>query len=230
MHFLIDNENKIAFGYSAKAGCSHVKRIYWYLMKNDENHAIHIKDEYNSMPEDYENFTFILILRNPYERIVSGFLDKYSPTGPFRHLFEPDKSLSFENFVNYFINCEVTDINIIHHFTPQTSEHFNYDNLMNSKKIVVYDICNIDYTFIENLYNKKIPQDLIDFRGHHRTNTSENILDETTENIYSLDMDSYIMYKVPLKKFYNEDLIEKIKEFFINDFIFAQNFNILYSL
>ena len=226
MFFLIDKKNKIAFGYSAKCGCSHIKKIYWYLMTNDENHPIHIKGEYDSMPNDYQDYTFIVIVRNPYKRIVSGFLDKYKPHGQFRHLWQ-NKSLSFENFVNTLIKGEFKEINK-HHFTPQTTEKFNYEKLLKSKKLVVYDISKIDYSFIEKLYKKKIPKTLIDFRGQH-ANNKEVLLNKNIDNVFNLNIESYHMYKVPIEKFYNEDLFKKVKMFYINDIIFSKNNRIIYN-
>jgi len=31
MYFIINNDKKIIFGWSAKCACSHIKRIYWNL-------------------------------------------------------------------------------------------------------------------------------------------------------------------------------------------------------
>jgi hypothetical protein len=52
-----------------------------------------------------------------------------------------------------------------HHFTPQLSEHFDKKILL-SKIIKFYDIANIDYEYIEQLYNKKIPEWIQDAPNH----------------------------------------------------------------
>jgi hypothetical protein len=226
MYFLIDEKNKIAFGYSAKAGCSHIKKIFWYLITNDANHKIHVKGEYNSMPKDYIDYTFIIILRNPYERIISGFLDKYKPNGQFRKFWKED-ILSFEQFVNTLIKGEFKEVNK-HHFTPQTTEKFREEYLLKSKTLHVYDLCNIDYDIIEKLYNKKIPTELIDFKGSH-ANDRQLVIPNDVSKVYSLDISCYLLYKVPIEKFFNEELTQKVTGFFINDLIFAKKFGIIYK-
>jgi len=105
MYFLIDNKNKIIFGWSAKCGCSHIKNIFWFLQNNNTDNKIHITEEYNSIPDDIENYTTIIINRNPYKRIISGFLDKYKSNGQFRKLWKYDK-LTFSMFVDELIKNE----------------------------------------------------------------------------------------------------------------------------
>ena len=45
MLFITDEINKVIFGWSAKSGCSHIKKIFWYLKTGNENHQIHIQPE-----------------------------------------------------------------------------------------------------------------------------------------------------------------------------------------
>jgi hypothetical protein len=136
MYFIIDEKRKIAFGYSAKAGCSHIKRIFWYLTEDNLNHKLHKdKREYSKIPDDYKNYTFILIVRNPYKRLVSGFLDKYNsnPVGELRNNFKK-KEITFEDFVGYVVREDCKEPNHIHHFSPQTRECFNYEKLNNGNQ------------------------------------------------------------------------------------------------
>ena len=76
MYFLIDNKNKIIFGWSAKCGCSHIKRIFWFYNKGIIPKNVHV-GSYNKLPNNIENYTIIIISRNPYKRLVSGFLNNY---------------------------------------------------------------------------------------------------------------------------------------------------------
>jgi hypothetical protein len=130
MYFLIDEKKKVMFGWSAKCGCSHIKKIYWYLQNSIIDNKIHSKKEWNNIPNDIENYTTILIIRNPYERIISGFLDKYKKDGQFRHLWKHD-TLTFSTFVDKLIK---NDWKIIdkHHFIPQTNDAFDI-RVKNSK-------------------------------------------------------------------------------------------------
>ena len=222
MKFIVDNEKKIIFGWSAKCGCSHIKKIFWYLKTNDENHEIHRGEEYGFLPHDIDDYTVIIIVRDPLERLVSGFLDKYKTCGPFRQIWCIE-SITFEKFVNTLILNDFSQINA-HHFLPQTKENFDNILLAKSKKIYVYDIKKIDYEFIEELYNKKIPQTLIDFRGPHANNRTITL----EKNVSSLEMSEYENFKVDVKYFYNAELTKKVRRYFSKDIKFCKIFNINY--
>lgn len=166
MFFLVDTNKKIIFGWSAKCGCSHIKNIYWFLQTDNFENVIHTEKDINELPNDIENYTTLLFIRNPYKRIVSGFLDKYRTNGQFRHLW-PNSFLSFSQFVDKLINSDWNTIDY-HHFTPQTTEQFD-EKILFSKYITFYDIDKIDYGYIEQLYTKKIPEYVINKKqGHER--------------------------------------------------------------
>ena len=223
MYFLVDSSRKILFGWSAKCGCSHIKRIFYFLKNKKENAVIHGHKDYNKLPSDIENYTTIIISRSPYERIVSGFLDKYKPGGSFRHLWKHD-TITFANFVEETIKG---DWNMVekHHFTPQTSEEFNA-NIMLSKCIKCYDIKNIDYNYIEELYNVKIPETILHKKeGHERKNYSKFI----DHHVFDLDMTDYYDFNVNLKYFYNEELKNNVYNLYKNDFILFNQMGLDYT-
>jgi hypothetical protein len=83
MHFLVDLKKKVIFGWSAKSGCSHVKNLFFYLTKGTINNKLHNGGESHNLPDNIEEFIIFLFIRNPYKRVVSGFLDKYSDGGQF---------------------------------------------------------------------------------------------------------------------------------------------------
>ena len=221
MKFLVDTNNKIIFGWSAKCGCSHIKTIYWFLQTNNIENPIHTHKDINDLPNDIENYVTIIICRNPYVRIVSGFLDKYAPDGQFRYLCKK-KPISFSKFVNHLIRkkWKLADY---HHFTPQTTEDFDKKILL-SKIIKFYDISDIDYEYIGQLYNKEIPEYVINKKQGH-----ERIFKIQTDNcydkyVYDLNIDEYINYKIDIKYFYNEKIKEKVTKFYTEDFtFFSQN-------
>ena len=106
-----------------------------------------------------------------------------------------------------------------HHFTPQTSEMFDRKILL-SKCIKFYCIENIDYKYIENLYNKKIPENVINKKGEHiRINAIKKDI-SYDKYVYDLNMDDYYDYKIDNKYFYNKELKYKIYKFYECDFIF----------
>ena len=77
MFFLVDDTNKILFGWSAKCGCTHIKHIYWFLQNVHKSLEKPHYGTYNKLPENTEDYTIIIICRSPYKRLVSGFLEKY---------------------------------------------------------------------------------------------------------------------------------------------------------
>lgn len=112
-----------------------------------------------------------------------------------------------------------------HHFTPQTTEAFS-DKILKSKCIKCYDIENIDYTYIENLYNTKIPEIVLNKKQGHERNNSNLSLDKP---VYDLNIEEYNSYSINNKYFYNTELKKKIYKFYENDFLFYLNFGIDYN-
>ena len=223
MLFLVDTNKQIIFGWSAKCGCSHIKNIFWFLQTDNLENQIHTQKDNNNLPNEIENYTTIIFIRNPYKRIISGFLDKYKKNGEYRRLWK-NSFLSFSEFVDKLINHYNQIDN--HHFTPQTTENFDKKILL-SKIIKFYDIGKIDYEYIEQLYNKKIPECVINRKQGH-----ERLLCVNTEYynnyVYDLNIDDYIDYNIDIKYFYNEEIREKVFNFYINDFSFFKENGIDY--
>jgi hypothetical protein len=227
MLFLTDKKNKIIFGWSAKCGCSHIKKLFYFLAEDkilDEDY-IH-KDYKNNIPKNIDAYTTVLFIRNPYKRIVSGFLDKYKVNGKLRKLWKYD-IITFTSFIDELLKKNWNSNDYYHHFTLQTSEHFDENIIIKSKKLILYDIENIDYKYIEKIYNKKIPETLLKFRGKHIRNVYEKMFES---NVYDLDMNIYYEYNVPIKYFYNDEIKKKIDNFYSNDFLFFKKYGFNYEL
>jgi hypothetical protein len=224
MFFLVDDKQKIIFGWSAKCGCSHVANMYWFLQTNNTENVIHTQNDVNKLPLDIENYTTLIFIRNPYKRIVSGFLDKYKQEGQYRHLWK-HSTVSFSKFVDELVKKNWEMINK-HHFTPQTSEHFDI-KILKSKNFHLYDIEKIDYKYIEKLYNKKIPEVVLNKKfGHERDFNPKT--DSLNNYVYDLNIDEYINFNIDIKYFYNDKLKNAIFEFYKNDFIFFKENGIIY--
>ncbi len=213
MYFLIDRTKKIIFGWSAKCGCSHIKQIFWYYQGiNKKNvHA----NSYGRLPPNISGYNVILISRDPYKRLVSGFLDKYKPGSELMKKWKHPK-MTFSLFVKELVKGDWAMIDK-HHFTPQTSEAFNPALLDYSKNNLIrcFYIENIDYHYIESLYGKPIPPEIKNFKcGHERT-----VKQETFEGpLYDLDMETYINANVHYSQFYNDELKQLVYDFYKNDF------------
>lgn len=224
MRYSVDSKNKTIFGWTAKCGSSHVKSLYWFFQNGNINNKIHTKLDHQELPEDIENYTTIIICRNPYKRLVSGFLEKYRENGEFRHLWK-DEKITFSKFVDELIkrNWSIIDIN---HFIPQTERDFS-TKILNSKCVKCYDIENIDYQYIERLHNTEIPQKLIEKKyGHERLKYNKAF----TDYVYDLDMSEYFTYDVDVKLFYNDEIKNKIFKFFENDFTFFKSLGLNYDI
>jgi hypothetical protein len=86
---------KVIFGWSAKCGCSHIKVIYKFLVENSINFEDRDIKAYNELGFIDDSYTIILLVRNPFHRLVSGFIDKYRIDGPFRNRWKTNKVLNF---------------------------------------------------------------------------------------------------------------------------------------
>jgi len=224
MHFLVDNINKVIFGWSAKSGCSHIKQIYWFFQTNNINNRIHTTSDSSPLPNDIENYNTVIFCRNPYKRLVSGFLDKYKVNGEFRNWWKYDV-LTFAKFVDELVKSNWSMIHD-HHFRQQTSEFFDKNKVIKSKTVKVYDIESIDYSYLESLFNKKIPIEVLNFTGEHKR---EKYNINTEENVYDLDISIYYNSSVDIKYFFNEEINNKVYKFFENDFTFFKEYGINYE-
>lgn len=228
MHFLVDKSKKIIFGWSAKCACTLVKKIFFYFRDNkiiSFPHHPNVIDRHE-LPKDLNNYDVVIFSRCPYKKILSGFLDKYKKNGEFRHIWK-DSLLTFNNFVNELIKNDWKMVEK-HHFTPQTSEKFTL-NLLKSKSIKFFDIENIDYSYIENLYKKKIPSEILTQKmGHERVNfiKKDKVI---TEFVYDKHMDEISDCNIDIKYFYNQDIINKVYNFYKEDFNFFKNNGIDYT-
>ena len=225
MLFLVDPNQKVIFGWSPKCGCSHIKIIYWFLRTDTLDHPLHTMEDNNLLPDDIENYTTIIITRNPYKRLVSGFLDKYSKEGHYRHMWK-SPFLSFSQFVDKLIQHDWDTIQM-HHFIEQTSERFSKRILL-SKTFKIYDLEKIDYEFIEQVYNKKIPSEVLNIKHGHERHLRVKGAKFYDTPVYDLHIDDYVDYNISLQYFYNEEIRQKVFHFFMEDFNFFRAHGIDY--
>jgi hypothetical protein len=136
--------------------------------------------------------------------------------------------LSFSQFVDKLIEYDWNIINL-HHFTPQTTEQFDKKILL-SKNVKFYDIGRIDYEYIEQLYNTKIPESIINKKQGHERYLRIKIKDSYDKYVYNLNIDEYIDYNINIKYFYNEEIKEKVFNFYIEDFNFFKENGIDYTI
>ena len=240
MHFLINHDKKIIFGWSAKCACSTIKKIFYFLKNNKLDNKIGTIDDWKEqIPSNIHLYTTILFTRNPFKRLVSGFLDKYNKNGKDRWRWNRfgKGQLTFSKYVDILINTDFikeknsNNLNGIvpnwHHFTPQTTETYDYDKLIKSKELIVVNIEGFDYEIIEKIYDKKIPDELINYRhGHERKKYDKDI----TTCVCDLNLDDIFNYNIDYKLFYNEIIKEKVLNYYKDDFELCKQFNIIYDI
>lgn len=224
MYFLVDEEKQVIFGWSPKCGCSHIKKLFWFLKLNDLNHVIHTSREMKRLPKNVQNYTIIMIVRNPYKRLVSGFLDKYRQGGEYRYKWK-ESTITFSAFVEELIrgSWRVVDS---HHFKPQTDEYYD-EKVFDAKVLKCFDLENIDYKYIESLYDVKIPKDFLAIKHGHERSKSGTML---SIPVYDLDMSEYYTSNVNYSYFFNEELREKVNRFFQKDFELFEKFGFKYTI
>ena len=221
MYFLRDDQRKILFGWSAKSGCSHVQNLFYFLQTGNLRNPIHRATDYRSLPPNLtiESYQVFLFIRNPYERLVSGFLDKYhdhdGALGPRHQWVYHHIPLTFTNFVDQLVKRDPMIDH--HHFTPQTTEDFN-DKIRYHTNMIVYDIKNIDYHHLENVFQTIIPPEVRNFRGTH-IHKSTSVIDS---DVYDLPIAHYYHSKPLTRCFYPPFLQEKVAQFYRQDLEFFQ--------
>jgi len=165
--------------------------------------------------KNYIGYNLIVIGRNPYYKLVSGFLDKYV-----NKIYENPKNCNnFEDFVNLLtISKNVVPRNINKaHFKLQTNgkgfELFN--KIKDNNNVIIIDIkdINIVSKFI-NLKNL----DLVARKRSVKKNTEIK-----SDNLWELNYEDIKDRKVNYNNFYNNDLKNKVYNYYKNDFIFFKD-------
>jgi hypothetical protein len=220
MRFLVDEKRRVVFGWSAKCGCTFVKRYFFYLTQGIvKSQAIVHNHSSHQFLDKHKKYTKILFIRNPYKRLVSGFLEKYAK----RQITLPIKDLTFRKFVDELDQNKLKNIER-HHFTPQFSEGFKEDIKFDK----VYDIENIDYDYINKIYGKEVNN--IETMSHITHSTNYNY--DAKEKAYDMTLDE--LEKLDKKPnylcFFDNDIERKMHKFYNTDFIHFRQYGFNFTL
>lgn len=227
----LEKKTNVVFWFSQKAGCTYVKGLYlrylgidvvWPHQLPQEN----LKQTNLHFKNTIESPVHILFVRNPYKRIVSGFLDKLTckPDHPddeplFNQNYNIDDGTTFESFIK-----NLPQLNIFNneHFGPQLSKA--YDPHITFDKI--FDIENIDRNYLDALFQTQAEEPRYKgyFSMYQPYTQSKPAYELSIEEINKLD------YKPKYQQFYNPEIKQKVSEIFADDLRFFKdagfNFNV----
>ena len=228
MQFIILHEKKLIIFWSPKCGCSTLKTIlsfylniydsnkYEYIHKNKElKEFINIK-KYNS--EVYKNYDIVMLIRNPYTRLVSGFINKYIDL----KYVNPDNCDSFQDFCN-ILSKYPYKINK-HHFEKQTTDE-GWQFYLELGKPKIKHV--LDTSQVNDL-KKIINLDIDDIK----LNETNKIVKDDNTNLWSKSYNSLKEIRnYNYSSFYNDDLKKLVYNIYKDDFIFfKENLGIDYDI
>lgn len=218
MYFLVDDRHRFLIGWSAKAGCTAIKR--WYNnalglgISNREIHAVigygdTVFTNVDKFPrQHYDGYKKICLIRNPYKRLVSGYVNKYVIEQAYEQGWN-----NFKEFVEVLIKDRFFRKINKHHFTPQTSEAFNKFLRRKWNWDLVVDLENLD---------KKI-NTINQITGLKGTISHPN--ETGYKKAVKIEKPAYLMKNSEIKEsmpsfeyFYSADILNKVYKKYINDF------------
>ena len=234
-YYIINHQHKIIYCPIPKNACTLFKEI---MVKNSEHQAsfqasgldvhryirrnnVQLGDfAYLSNPE----YLKIAIVRNPLDRLVSGYLNKFvrpkKITTIVRNIIKdvyrldklkPDyqKSITFSDFINYLVRTE-------DHFL---NEHWRSQYSFLGKDLVEFDL----YNSLENVSNiiqkleLKIGVEISHKKTKNKTNYSENLDRENWHTIYPAELRK--LKQLPTAdSWYTAKLITLVKDRYALDF------------
>lgn len=224
MHFIILDDKKLIVFWSLKCGCSTLKTILAIYLKlqNSKYRHIHLnkelREKINKRDQNkisiYKNYNIVMLIRNPYKRLVSGFLNKYVNN----HYENPSNCNCFYDFCRILLK-NPEKINK-HHFDKQTCDigwdFYNELQRPNIKYILDTSKVN-DITKILGLNIPKIKE-------NYHSRVSEKNQEVKKTNCWSLDYNSLKnLDNINYSNFYNDDIKKLVYNIYKDDFIFFNN-------
>jgi hypothetical protein len=213
MYFAIDSKRKVIFGWSAKAGCTSIKKYFLMLTGNDVFGVNVHKDFFyhTKLPQDVTGYTVIFFVRNPYKRVISAYLDRFRAWHGINYCFR--------NFLR--IDPELLDY---HHFCPQMSEQYDNDKPGGShiRPTHVYDIEKVDYAHVNALFGVSgLGKDDI-FQG--------TFVSSYDPSIHKFVGNDSVLKDVPTYQYFYDSEIEKeVEDMYKKDFDFFREHGIEYT-
>ena len=197
--YYVSDSHKVVYARILKAGSTSILNEFLKLMDNNLR-AISLNDDQidalgyyfvkREIPQSAGNFERFAIVRDPYQRIVSVYLDLFDPTSPIfsysAYWFGIlDRSMSFKDFVKVISKVPVSLLGP--HFTPQ------YSILMELPDVKVFrlekdksELTDFLRRYgIELLHRNKNEKEY-DYRSYYDRETFELV-----RKLYATDVDRY---------------------------------------
>lgn len=237
MYYTIDKDKKAVFGFSPKAGCSHLKTLLCYLMLNTPEKTIQsfrqgeshkhlgkggvdrVYDPTKYISNTSETIDVLIFTRHPFNRLVSGFVDKYGTNGQCRPTWPKHVKLNLSNFVKEIKKKNWSVVNQ-RHFEPQSVGYKDFTQFENVN-LKIFDICNVAYEYISGIYNKTIPDGVMNHTQGHE-NRFLPAYKKPNRIIDQVSVDEYCDSKIDPAKSYSDDMKEEVYKIYKIDY---DNFN-----
>ena len=204
---------------NANGAISSIKDIEWIHDNNDCFNA-------NTKEILQADYTFV-ILRNPFKRLLSFFLDKLCHTDQnmsdksnlhAQSVFKFNSSLSYKDFIN-FIWENPESIYNDEHTRPQNDFmiYRNYDNYFALEK----------FHEVEKVIKEKIGLELIDVRNSNSIFTTKECesCQEITYTTMASEIQTFLAQKkVPIpENMYSNEMLKKVATLYLQDIILYRN-------
>ena len=212
-----------------KSGCTYFRRLFLELHKNELDNTPtnlwHSLELDFPIPEDIDidEIPKICLCRNPYNRVVSMFCNKYcgGEKSVLPEKFTLDK-VTFREFVKKL--CEFKEsykLNSIDIHISEQCSNYNKD----SKNQHIIKLEEFDKSIID-IYNKLNLTDLIPILQEKKNKISKNATkkNDNTEYVYDKEFNIDDIYFPDYRYFYDKELFEMVYELYYEDFkIFGYN-------
>ncbi len=230
MFFLVSHRPRFIAGWSAKCACTEIKR--WYAAASGmpcapdmPAEALHALIGYGDTPYTYierglylRYFKFVAI-RNPYKRLVSGFLNKYVVEKS-----RPNHGwTTFAQFVAALEADPEYRLVDLHHFVPQTGEAFPVALRRRWRWDAVVDVDRFatDMARINQHLELDIPI------GHsNRTPRIGN----PVARAWDLSIEELSQCSPTYAEFYDDSLRARVREYYRQDFEYFASLGHEYSI
>lgn len=234
MFFLVSHKYRFLMGWSAKCGCSSVK--HWYLDVHGVDKSRlgvpvykaigYANTEYTRLDWNnsglYRDYRKYAVVRNPYSRVVSGFVNKYIIENRL-----PNRGWRTFNQFLQLLGQDTEFRNVdTHHFTPQFSEA--YSN---------FERAGFQFDLLIKLENLAGGLKLVS--AHHgfgeiqvggENRTTYGTASKIDTNVSSKAIETFDLESIPpFECFYDTSTIERVKAIYNRDFAHLERNGVFYG-